>query len=185
MDVRQGVSGALLYAAVSVFAVWFGGQVFNALMVVPVWSASMPDSVVAAQAAVRQYGQGRWPFFAIFNPLWVTLMLGGSLLLGRGPAGRAWVWAFALCSAASALAVLGWMAPAVGRTMRAVAEGSHTPADLMTMRLWVKANWARLALELCGLLCALRALRAGAAASAPSAARERAEAHSAAALGRV
>jgi hypothetical protein len=162
MSLRHSASEVLLYAAAVTFAVWFGGQVFNALMVVPVWSANPPDSVAVVNAANSAYGDHRTNFFVVFNPLWVTLMLGASLLLGRGRGGaqRAWVWAFALCAAAATAAVLGWMAPAVGRTMRAFAEGDYGPEHFDTLRLWVRANWARLGLELCGLLCAFRALGA-------------------------
>ena len=162
MSLRQRASEVLLYAAALTFAVWFGGQVFNALMVVPVWGASPPESVVAYNGALRQYGQHRTNFYTLFNPLWVTVMLCASLLLGRGGGRvrRAWVFAFALCAGAATLAVLGWMAPTVGRAMRAMSDGTHGPEHLDAMRLWVKANWARLGLELCGLLCALRALGA-------------------------
>jgi hypothetical protein len=186
---RHKAAEALLYVAAVVFAVWFGGQVFNALMVVPVWSASPPDSVVAYNSALNQYGHGRLPFFVIFNPLWVTLLLGASLLLGRGGGRerRVWVVGFALWSAAATLAVLGWMAPTVGRTMRAMMDGSHTPADLAAMSLWVRANWARLGLEMCGLLCALRATGAAprGEADAPAAGRAREGAAPAAAVGRA
>lgn len=188
MGLRHNAAEVLLCAAALMFAVWFGGQVFNALMIVPVWSASPPESVVAYNGALAQYGRHRTNFFALFNPLWVTLMLGASLGLGRGGhrGRRAWVFAFALCAAAATLAVLGWMAPAVGRAQRAMTDGSHGPEHFDVMRLWVRANWARLGLELCGLLCALCALRAAPGGrTAAAGERERAEAGDAAALGRA
>lgn len=162
MSLRLRIAGALLHAATLVFAVWFGGQVFNALMVVPVWGASPPESMAAYGGLLGQFGAGRTNFFALFNPLWVTLLLVASLWLGRG--GRAsrtrWTLAFAACAAIAALAVLGWMAPTVGRGMRAVAEGRFSPEVADSIRLWARANWARLGVELCGTLCALRALGA-------------------------
>lgn len=191
MTKRQLAAGVLLHAAALIFAVWLGGQVFNALMVIPVWSASLPESVVAATAPVRQFGAGRINFFAVFNPLWVTLLLAASLLLGRG-AGRArrrWTLAFAACSAAAAVAVLGWMAPTVGRNMRAIVEGRFTPEAGAALALWVKLNWVRLGLEFCGLVCALRAVASPATTAgepADESARVRvAEAPSAEALGRA
>jgi hypothetical protein len=164
VSLRLRIAGALLHAATLVFAVWFGGQVFNALMVVPVWSASLPESVAAFDGLFRQFGAGRtMNFFVLFNPLLVTLLLVASLTLSRGAAPsrrRRWTLAFAACAAIAALAVLGWMAPTVGRGMRAVAEGRFSPEVADSLRLWVRANWARLAVELCGTLCALRALDA-------------------------
>jgi hypothetical protein len=154
----------LLHAATVIFAVWFGGQVFNALMVIPVWSASLPESAAAFNGPLRQFGAGRTTnFFAVFNPLWVTLLLVASLWLGRGAGPsrrRRWTLAFAACAALAALAILGWMAPTVGRGLRAVAEGRFSPEVADALRLWVRANWVRLGLELCGTLCALRALGA-------------------------
>jgi len=169
VSLRLRIAEVLLYAAALVFAVWFGGQVFNALMIVPVWSASLPESAVAFMGAVRQFGGGGMNFFALFNPLWVTLLLVASLLcLGRGAdtsRRRRWTLAFAACAAVSALAVLGWMAPTVGRGLRAIVEGRFSPEVADALNLWVRANWARLGLELCGTLCALRALNAPAVAS--------------------
>lgn len=168
MSLRQRIAGVLLHAATIIFAVWFGGQVFNALMVVPVWSASLPESAVAYTGAVRQFGGGGLNFFVLFNPLWVTLLLVASLLcLGRGADAsrrRRWTFAFAVCAALVALVILGWMAPTVGRGLRAAAEGRFSPEVGDALRLWVQVNWARLGLELCGTLCALRALSAPAAA---------------------
>ena len=170
MSLRLRIAGVLLNAAALVFAVWFGGQVFNALMVVPVWSASLPESAVAYHGALRQFGAGRTTnFFALFNPLWVTLLLVASLWLSRGATPsrrRRWTLAFAACAAVTALAILGWMAPAVGRGLRSVAEGRFSPEVADSLSLWVRANWARLGLELCGTLCALRALSAPAVARA-------------------
>jgi hypothetical protein len=153
----------LLYAAALVFAVWFGGQVFNALMVVPVWSASLPESAAAFSGVLRQFGGGGANFFVLFSPLWVTLLLVASLCLSRRAATsrrRRWTLAFAACAAVSALVLLGWMAPTVGRGMQAIAEGRFSPEVADALNLWVRANWARLGLELCGTLCALRALSA-------------------------
>ena len=169
MSLRLRIAGALLHASALVFAVWFGGQVFNALMIVPVWSASLPESVVAYNGALTQFGGGRTNFFVLFSPLWVTLLLVASLCLSRGAGPsrrRRWTLAFAACAAVSALAVLGWMAPTVGRGMGAIAEGRFSPEVADALNLWVRANRARLGLELCGTLCALRALGAPAVASA-------------------
>jgi len=98
----------------------------------------------------------------------VTLLLVASLWLGRGAAAsrRRWTLAFAACAALAALVVLGWMAPTVGRGLRAVGEGRFSPEVADSLRLWVRANWARLGVELCGTLCALRALGAPAVAGA-------------------
>ena len=141
---------------------------FNALMVVPVWSASLPESAAAYGGVLRQFGGGSMNFFVLFNPLWVTLLLIAALGLGRGAGPsrrRRWTLAFAVCAAVAALAVLGWMAPAVGRSLRAVAEGRFSPEVADALSLWIRANWARLGLELCGTLCALGALGAPAVAS--------------------
>ncbi|HEX7177104.1 MAG TPA: hypothetical protein VF240_17735 [Pyrinomonadaceae bacterium] len=163
MNQRLRIAGVLLHVAALIFAVWFGGQVFNALMVVPVWSASLPESAVAYNGALRQFGGGRANFFVLFSPLWVTLLLVAALCLSRRtgpPRRRRWTLAFAACAAVSALVVLGWMAPTVGRGQQAIVEGRFSPEVADALNLWVRANWARLGVELCGALCALRALGA-------------------------
>ena len=49
-----------------VWGIWCGGQVFNDLMTVPIWSASPPESLKIYSELPSKGGA---PFFPLFNPL--------------------------------------------------------------------------------------------------------------------
>jgi hypothetical protein len=65
-------------------AIWFGGQIFNALMVVPHFSHNLPESLTS-------WGQMRFDnladFFMMFSPLWSFLALLVAFLPGQAKPG--------------------------------------------------------------------------------------------------
>jgi hypothetical protein len=65
---RQKVARALLWFGVIWWGVWFGGQLFNALMVVPYFS-SHPPAMLEEWGRARNTNNG--DFFVLFNALWI------------------------------------------------------------------------------------------------------------------
>ena len=47
MLTRNAITRILLWLSVLLMSIWFGGTIFSALVVVPMWSASPPESVRA------------------------------------------------------------------------------------------------------------------------------------------
>ena len=141
---RGTLARALLFLATFWWGVWFGGQLFNALMVVPHFSASPPGSLM-------QWGQMRRhfivDFFVAFNSIWVFLMLAGVMILGLR---SKWI----IGSAAAALVSFGmfvWLLPMIGSVVRA-------GGPLGMLERWTVGNWLRVVVELAGFACALVAL---------------------------
>ena len=151
------VARALLWFAVIWWGVWFGGQTFNALMVVPHFSANTPQSLV-------EWGEMRADyladFFLIFNPFWIAAALVVSLALGWDAhgRGRSWVIGSLFASVVSAVMMAAWMAPALSRLVN-----PHDPTVSLlevqtSLHRWTIVNWARLVIEFDGFVCALLAL---------------------------
>src|ERR1051325_3588810 len=94
---KTNIARALLWFAAIWWGTWFGGQLFNALMVVPYFSAHPPQSL-------REWGQLRHSnladFFGLFNSLWIALALALSLFLGWKAYGQSRKWVIASLIAA-------------------------------------------------------------------------------------
>ena len=142
---RQAVARGLLFLATLWWGAWFGGQLFNALMVVPHFSSAPPQSLLAWGAMRRHFVAD---FFVVCNSLWILLLLFAAIVLGRGR--RRWTIVSALCAAVSFGALL-WMVPTISGV---VTRGG----PLRDLEMWTTANWGRLAVELAGFGCALAAL---------------------------
>ena len=106
---------ALLWLATIWSAVWFGGQVFNALMVVPHFSRNAPDSLVA-------WGEMRFDnladFFVIFAPLWTFVALLIVAAVAKDHPARRWIIFAAVCALLSLMSLLGWMVPTISRLVQ-------------------------------------------------------------------
>jgi hypothetical protein len=147
-----------LWLAVIWWAIWDGGQVFNALMIVPVVSAHPPQSLLDWRVNRQTYV---FDFFRVFNTLWIFLALLMSLLAGWKfqAARRRWLLASMLIAVVSVSLLLGWMVPTIHRLI--TPGNGWTDQEVLTnLHRWTIANWLRIGLELCGLVFALIALKA-------------------------
>ena len=155
------VSRGCLWFAVIWWAIWFGGQFFNALMVVPYFSSDLPQSL-AAWGEMRTTYVG--DFFVIFNPIWIAVALAMSLASGWASYGRARTWAMGSLVAAviSALSLVLWMVPTIAGLVSAQDATISLSEIQRTLHQWTIANWGRLVIEFDGLVCALLALVVGA-----------------------
>src|SRR5688500_724029 len=85
---RNKAASALLIASIFTCGIWCGGQVVNELMTVPKWSASPPESL---KAYVALPSEGGFPFFPLFNPLFVVLAIGAVIAAWKS-ARRSRIW---------------------------------------------------------------------------------------------
>ena len=134
----------LLFLAILWWGTWFGGQLFNALMVVPYFSASPPGSLYQWGAMRRQFVAD---FFVVCNSFWIIVLLGAAMI-----AGKRGVWMIAsLTAAVISFGALFWMVPAISGV---VVHGG----PLIDLERWRAANWMRILVELAGFACAVGAL---------------------------
>jgi cytosine/uracil/thiamine/allantoin permease len=121
------LSRPLLWLATIWSAVWFGGQVFNALMVVPHFSRNPPESLVA-------WGEMRFDnladFFVIFAPLWTFAALLVTAVFVKDHPARRWIIFGAVCALVSLMGLLGWMVPTISRLVQSDQTASMDDGEL-------------------------------------------------------
>jgi hypothetical protein len=137
MRLRKDLARLFLFAATIYWAVWLGGYIFNAVMLVPVWSHNPPDSL---------HDYFRVPRFLIYffkyvNP-WVFLatLVAWLLTIKLDTGARAWLGRATLVAWVM-LPLKIWMITLVGGVVRATLDGNFEPGMLDTISLWKNLNW--------------------------------------------
>ena len=154
---RHKLASGLLIASVIVWGIWCGGQIFNELMTVPIWSASPPDSLKVYQGLPSKGGA---PFFPLFNPLFVVLAIGAALASWKAARrSRKWLALSALIAIAVFISLI-YLAPLVGSMFRHSVAGDLSASDIAAgVERWKLGNRIRLIVELFGFACSVIALR--------------------------
>ena len=155
---RHKLASGLLIASVIVWGIWCGGQVFNELMTVPIWSASPPESL---KAYAELPSEGGAPFFPLFNPLFVILAVGAALAARRSARrSRKWLALAALIAVAVFASLVFYLAPLVGGMFSHSAAGDLPASEIVAgVGRWKLGNRIRLVVELFGFACSVIALR--------------------------
>jgi hypothetical protein len=145
-------------ASVIVWGIWCGGQVFNELMSVPIWSASPPESLKAYSELPSKGGA---PFFPLFNPLFVVLAIGAALAARKtARRSRKWLALAALIAVAVFASLVFYLVPLVGDMFsHSVAGGLPASEIVAGVERWKLGNRIRLVVELFGFACSVIALR--------------------------
>ena len=155
---RHRVASGLLTASVIVWGIWCGGQVFNELMTVPIWSASPPESL---KAYAELPAKGGAPFFPLFNPLFAILAISAALASWRSARqSRKWLVLQALIAVALFVSLVFYLVPLVGAMFRHSIAGDLPASDIVAgVERWKFGNRVRLVVELVGFLFSVIALR--------------------------
>ncbi len=124
----------------------------------PKWSASPPESLKAYDALMSK---GGFPFFPLFNPLFVVLAIGATLAAWKS-ARRSRIW-LALSAATSLvlfISLVFYLAPLVLGLFQHSIAGDLPAADIVAgVERWKLGNRVRLIVELFGFIFSIIALR--------------------------
>jgi hypothetical protein len=128
------------------------------LVIVPMWSASPPESVRAFFLGTR-YNETIWNFFGPPFMIARSAPLLGALLVGwHLPRHRKWLLVAAVCMAFSVVFTLVYIYP-INDVLFTQAGGHHSPDEIRAMaRQWVLADQVRFGVGVIGFLALLRAL---------------------------
>ena len=158
MMARERIAQVLLWLSVLGLAAWFGGTLYQMLVVVPLWSASPPETVRAFFLGTK-YNETIWNFFG--PPFMVGRLapLLGALLAGwHLPRHRKWLLVAAVCKALTVVFTLAYVYP-INEVLFAQAGGDRSPEEVRAMVWqWVWADRVRFGVGLAGFLALLRAL---------------------------
>lgn len=137
MKIRRNLARLLLFVATVYWGIWLGGYIFNAVMLVPIWSHNPPDSLLV---------YFKTPHFLIYffkwvNP-WVFLAsLAAWIFTIRLDTGaRVWLgWATLIAWIMLPLKI--WMVFTIGGVVGATLDGNFKPEMVDTINLWSNLNW--------------------------------------------
>jgi hypothetical protein len=154
---RDGIVEALLWYNVISLSIWFGGTIYQMLVIVPLWSAAPPESVRAFFAGTGYprtinnfFGRRTQALRAI--PLFLL-----PIIAWADAALRLWLAIPALCTAVALLMTLAYIYP-INDTLIFKAGGDLAPDEVRRLaRRWIVADRIRLAIMTVGFLALLYA----------------------------
>jgi hypothetical protein len=134
---RKNLARLFLFIATIYWAIWLGGYIFNAVMVIPSWSHNPPDSMISyfKESHFLIY------FFSMVNP-WVFLasLIAWLSTIKLDTGARVWLgWATLIAWLMFPLKV--WMVITIGGVVRATLDGNFEPGLINTISLWRNLNW--------------------------------------------
>ena len=157
MKTRYRIAQLLLWLAVLGASVWVGGTLYQMLVIVPIWSASPPDSVRAFFLGTK-YNETIWNFFGPPYMLARGLPVFGALALAWPSAQhRKWLLVAALCGIFTVFFTLAYIYP-INNVLFMQAGGNHTAEEIQAMaRTWIWADRVRFGIGVFAFFTLLRA----------------------------
>jgi hypothetical protein len=151
-----------LWLYLLLFSVQLGAGLYETLVIVPVWSASPPQSVWgwnALREANPRLAIDSGRRFWIFVTPAVGLLSIAALLTGwrTGPEHRAWLLAATLTSFVMTVITFAYFVPTLIGLMKSSPDEADAARVASKARLWAALNWVRVAVLIAAWLCALRA----------------------------
>ncbi len=141
MKSRKDLARLFLFIATVYWGIWLGGYIFNALMVVPLWSHNPPDSILnyTREPHFLLY------FFSAVNP-WVFLvsLIAWLLTIKLDTGARAWIGRATLI-AWIMFPLKVWMILTIGGVVSATMQGNFEPNMVNTISWWGNMNWVTIA----------------------------------------
>ena len=137
MKIRKDLARLFLFIATIYWGIWLGGYIFNAVMLVPLWSYNPPESMISYFRVPRFLIY----FFTMVNP-WVFLasLIAWLLTIKLDTGARFWLgWATLIAWIMFPLKV--WMIFTIGGVVGAVLDGKFEPEMMNTISLWRNLNW--------------------------------------------
>jgi hypothetical protein len=155
---RNRIAQFLLWLAVLGHSIWVGGTLYQMLVIVPMWSASPPETVRSFFLGTN-YNETIWNFFG--PPFMVARLvpLLGALLVGwHLPQHRKWLFLAAVCKAFAVVFTLAYVYP-INEVLFLQGGGNQSPEEIQAMaRKWIIADRVRFGVGVIGFLAMLRAL---------------------------
>lgn len=157
MTIRDTITLILLWVSVLSWSIWIGGTIYQMLVIVPIWSAALPESLRAFFTGTNF----NRTILRFFGPRWMpvrVLPVLGLLFFGWNlPGHRPLFIAAAACVTIGVAFTLAYLYP-LNRILFDQAGANHTAEEIRALvRRWITADRVRLLLISVGYL-AVRAL---------------------------
>lgn len=159
MNLRHRILNGLLWYSVLAWGTWFGGTLYQMLVIVPMWSASPPESVYSFFLGT-DYNRTIFHFFgppfmvARVVPIFIALALAWNLPRHRAALGIA-----VLCLIATIFFTFAYIYP-INAVLFTQAGADLSGADIAELvRNWIWADRLRFAVGVVALVALLQAFR--------------------------
>lgn len=143
--------------AAAIWGLYCGGQLFNELMTVPIWSADPPASMKAFTAMPSK---GGFNFFILFNPLFALASV--AALIAAWPSAREarpWLGLTAVVGVMVSLVLILHLAPLVMSMFQHSSAGDLPASEIVAgVERWKLGNRIRLVVEMFGFAGSLIAV---------------------------
>lgn len=159
MTTKRKFIHIILFIVTLDWALWVGGQFFNALMVIPGWSHDVPRSIQWYQQNMLSHIVAY--FFLVVNPVFllVPAIIAWILCRKEKSAFRVWFGIALLLDIIITLIVGLWMAPTARHIFSAAAHGELDVASIKSsLLLWKTANAWRLGFGIITLILFLMSI---------------------------
>ncbi|HEX8734379.1 MAG TPA: hypothetical protein VF721_03600 [Pyrinomonadaceae bacterium] len=141
MKIHKNLARLFLFTATVYWGIWLGGYIFNAVMLVPIWSHNPPASLLSyfSEPHFLIY------FFKWVNP-WVFLasLIAWLLTVRLDTGARVWLGRATLL-AWLMFPLKVWMILTIGGVVGATLDGKFEPEMINTISLWRNLNWLTIA----------------------------------------
>jgi hypothetical protein len=149
----------LLWISVIAWSLWFGGLIYETVVIMPLWSASLPESVIEWNSR---------PNFIVnpsrfFVPVALTTVLSSLLALIFGwklSNRRFWLVLSAVCAASALAFTLIYFFAKNDVLFRSQFAGLSGEEITAIGNAWIAGNWVRAGIMAIGFFAALRAYNA-------------------------
>ncbi len=152
------IAQALLWVSVLAWSLWFGGLIYEMVVILPLWNTSLPESVIEWNAR-PQYVINPTRFYL---PVALTTILSSvaALIAGWGMprSRRIWLVISAVCAITTLVFTIIYFFPKNEVLFRNQSSGLSGEEITVIAHGWVMANWLRVCIMAAGFFSALRAL---------------------------
>ena len=149
------IAQILLWISVVAWSLWFGGLMYEMVVVLPLWSASLPESVIEWNNR-PQYLINPTRFHAPVAVITVLSSLFGLIFGWKSVNRRVWLGLSAACAAAVLAFTIIYFFPKNEVIFRNQISGLSGEEIATIARSWTAANWGRVVLMAVGFFAALR-----------------------------
>ena len=158
MTTRTLIASILLWYNVVSTSVWFGGTIYQMLVIVPLWSASPPESVRTFFRGTRYVRTIRHFFGPTARALRVVPLIVGLIAGWHLTAHRVWLLVPVVCVAISVIMTLAYIYP-INAVLVDQAGGNLSDTEIQGLaRRWIIADRVRLGIMSVGFFSLLHAL---------------------------
>lgn len=152
----QKIAKILLWIAVIAWGIWLGGLIYEMVVIMPLWSANLPQSVIEWNSR---------PDFVVnptrfYIPTVITLILSSSLAMvlnWKSSNHRIWLILSSICAISVFVFTIIYFFPKNDVLFRYQNVGLSGEEITAIANAWVRGNWIRVGMMIVGFFAALKA----------------------------